>query len=542
MANKIHVTVKEKILLHLLNYSKHKDEVEVPAQVSQDGLAKAVGVRRSHIASALKDLKEKGQVEEKKARIFDEKRRKNAYFLTEIGQNEALRLKESIREKNIMLKTEDGAFKEVKISELKEHIGEKLSILETLNRISDEGVFDLKGKEAPPEEKELERTVICPFCGQTNKNFEIKKVQLSSGAIGLSISCFFCGRDFLAAEISVADQEVAVGYVATEVAPEEYPPQPFMAANPFLVSLGLFFMLASFLLALMVGLAYIPNNFFVFIPVGFIMSLVLLYIGLKDVRHLDAITRRILIVTGAIFASFIALFVGLMLDAEYDAEQAWIMASVVLPAFGVFIFGKPLAKSLRSELSLSLGVFLVIFGLFTIAFYDLFSWSAWFSPFWVIAGSIMVFTSYEIERLDKTFIVRAGCVGVGAFVAVFCLVILSSEYSTLGILKVISAVLWLLFGIFLVFMRFMRQESCEKSLKAMKSALLSGIGVLFVLVGILLALNGRYMECAVEFFIGVPLVCYGLANVREYAPSQIGMITFTIFSEVFTVFSFVLSW
>lgn len=545
MADRVHVTVKEKILIHLLSYSKYKDEVEVPASVSQEGMAEAVGVRRSHIASALKDLKENELVEEKKARIIGEKRRKNAYFLTSSGQSEALSLKENIRQKTILFRDEDGSEKEVTISEVKDHISEKLSILEVLNRLTEDGIFDMKKREKEPEEEEVEKTIICPFCGQTNKNFELNTVLLPSGAQGLSVSCFFCGRDFLVAEISIADQEEAKGYVPSLIPSEEAEAAilktPFQTANPFIVSLGLFFMLISFLLALVIGLNYISSDLFILVLVGFILSLSLLYIGLMNVKHLDAITRRILIVVGAVFVSFIALFLGLMMGAEYHSEQAWLMASVVLPAFGVFVFGKPLAKTLRSELSLALGVFLILFGVFSIAFYELFSSSYWYSPFWVIAGALMVFTSYEIERLDKTFILRAACVGTGAFVAIFCFVVLISQYVTLGLLKSIGTFLWLVLGVYLVTLRFVSRQSCDRSLYAMKISLMVGIGVLFSLVGILLALNGRYMESAVEFFIGIPIIWYGISNAREFGASQTVLIAFVVFSEVFSILSFTLT-
>lgn len=540
MAGKIHITVKEKILVHLLNYTKQREEVEVPEQVSQEGMAKVVGVRRSHIASALKDLKAAGHVEEKKARVIGEKRRKNAYFLTHEGQGEALRLKENILEKKIVLKTKDDIFKEVEIFKIKDHIEEKLSLLEILNRISDDGIFDVKAK---VEKEDVERTVICPFCGQTNKNFELKEIVLPSGAAGLSIACFFCGRDFLAAEVAIADQEAPIGYVPTFLPAEATPvtPTPFIAANPFLVSLGLFFMLGSFILTLLVASRVLPAQFCIIAPLGFIISLSVLYVGLKEVKHLDAITRRILVITGAFFVAFIALFLGLRLEAEYDPEQAWIMASVVLPAFGVLIFGKPLAKTLRSELSLSLGVFLVLFGVFSTIFHDLFSWSAWFSPFWVIAGAVMVFTSYEIERLDNILILRAICVGVGAFIAIFCAALIISDHYDLGPWKVSSLFLWFLLGVFLVLFRFLEKESYKKWFQVLRSTLLSGIGVLFILVGILLALYGRYMECGVEFFIGIPILWYGLVDVKEFESLQIGLIAFVIFSEIFSVFSFVLA-
>ena len=102
---------------------------------------------------------------------------------------------------------------------------------------------------------------------------------------------------------------------------------------------------------------------------GFILSLVVLYIGLKDVRHLEAISRRLLIITGTIFVTFIAVFVSYIMGAEFDLEQVGIMVSVILPAFFVFAFGKPLSANLRSELSLSLGTFLVLFGVFLSIFY-----------------------------------------------------------------------------------------------------------------------------------------------------------------------------
>jgi hypothetical protein len=546
MADKVRVTVKEKILIHLLSFSKFRDEVEVPAQISQDGMAKAVGVRRSHIASALKDLKSSDLVEERKARIQGQERRKNAYFLSHIGNEEAMRLKETVLEKNITLKKEDGSEIEIKISELKEHVTRKFSVLEVLNRLSDDGIFIEKEIMMPSEEPmELERIVVCPFCGQTNKNFELNLVPLLDGIPGYNVPCFFCGREFIATEVSPGEQGTVKNYATTflpsDDSQQHFISPPFRAAKPLYISLGLFFMLASFFLGLIVALGYLSTGFYAFVPVGLVLSILLLFVGLKEVRHLDAISRRIVIVIGAVFIGFISIFVGLLIGVEYEGEQAWILASVVLPAFGVFIFGKPLTRSLRSELSMSLGVFLVLFGIFTIAFYDLFRWSSWFSPFWVISGALMVFTSYEIERLNQDRILRAICMGGGAFLAVFCLVIIVSHGADLWPYKAISTSLWLLSGVFLVLLRFFDSEPFEKSLLALRSSLISGIGVLFVMAGILLAINSRFMESVVEFFIGAPIILLGLGNAREFNSSQLFIIAFIIISEVFTVFSFVYS-
>jgi hypothetical protein len=544
MADKIRVTVKEKILIHLLNYVKYRDKAEVPAQVSQDGMAKVIGVRRSHIASALKDLREVGQVEEEKTRFIGEVRRKNAYFLTHEGQGEALRLKEILFDKTIRLKTKEGEETEIKISEVNKHTEEKLGILEILNRLSDEGVFDVKMKVG--EEKELEVDVFCPYCGQENKNPDLKEKKVEDDKTYFVIPCTFCGYEFLGRVDSQGRMIPKILSVQTQISEGEEisyfkPVETYQIKRPYLVSLGLFLMLLSFSMVLIILLTSVASVFAALIPLGLLLSFLFLYIGLKDVKHLDAITRRIVIVTGAIFIAFVAFFLGLVADAKYDSEQAWIMASVVFPAFGVLIFGKPLAANIRSELSLSLGIFLVLFGIFTIAFHDMFSWQSSFSPFWVISGSVMIITSYEIEKLKRIFIYRGICVGVGAFMAIFSFIILISDYSSLGLLKITSVALWLIFGLFLVFMRFFSEDFFDNTLKSLNSALLFGLGTLFILIGILLAMNGRYMECGVELFIGAPIIWLGFSKIKKFEPLQVGIIIFIIALEIFTMFSLIMA-
>jgi hypothetical protein len=544
MADKIRVTVKEKILIHLLNYTKYREKAEVPVQISQDGMAKAIGVRRSHIASALKDLREAGQIEEEKTRFRGEMRRKNAYFLLHEGQGEALRLKETLLEKDVILKKEDREEKKLKISEINKNIEGKLTILEILNRLSDEGIFDLT-KKFEEEKREEEKSVFCPYCGKENKNPDLREKETEDEKDYFRTPCLFCGLEFLT-HINSKGQMIPKVLSAQPINSEEEqvryfrPVKPFQVANPLLVSLGLFLMLLGFALVLIFLLTSAPSVLGILAPGCFLMSFLLLFFGLKDVKHLDAITRRILIVTGAVFVSFIAFFFGFMTEAEYDREQAWIMAIVVFPAFGVLIFGKPLATKIRSELSLSLGIFLVLFGISTIAFHEMFSWQSSFSPFWVITGSVMIITSNEIERLRRFFIFRSLCVGVGVFMAIFSFIIIISDYPDFGSFKTISMILWLLLGVVLVFMRFFSEELCERTIKSLKSALLFGLGVLFVLMGILLALYGRYMEFGVELFIGAPIIWYGLTSIKKFELTQIGLIAYIIALEVFTVLSLIM--
>jgi DNA-binding transcriptional regulator GbsR (MarR family) len=315
MADKVRVTVKEKILIHLFGFSKYRDDFEVPQKVTQDGMAKVIGVRRSHIASALKDLKALEFVEEKKTRIEANDRRKNAYFLTPSGEIESVKIKDAVLEKEVSITLEDGTSKDVKISEIGKNIEKKMGLMEILSCISPKGVF----AEKEEEKVEPEKTVVCPFCAHTNFNFEMNEVPISETESGVQVACIFCGREFLARDKQ--DPEDPGTFVALPPPPELPPMPPPPTGKPFLVSLGLFFMMGSFILALLVGLAEIPSEFCLLAPLGFIISLIIIYIGLKDVKHLEAMSRRLLVLTGTVFATFVALFVALTMGAEFDLER-----------------------------------------------------------------------------------------------------------------------------------------------------------------------------------------------------------------------------
>ena len=63
------LTIGDGILLHLLENYSLKDEVEVPLDMTQQGIANAIGVRRSHVSYVLKSLKQKGFVNERLSHI-----------------------------------------------------------------------------------------------------------------------------------------------------------------------------------------------------------------------------------------------------------------------------------------------------------------------------------------------------------------------------------------------------------------------------------------------------------------------------------------
>ncbi|MGC8912733.1 MAG: tetratricopeptide repeat protein [Thermoplasmata archaeon] len=97
MANRIKLTAGEKVLLHLYEYTKYVDHFEVPYAVTQDGIADAVGILRSHVPRTLKGLIDRGYIEEKLAHVIGSERRRKVYFLTTPGIAYAKKIRDDVR-------------------------------------------------------------------------------------------------------------------------------------------------------------------------------------------------------------------------------------------------------------------------------------------------------------------------------------------------------------------------------------------------------------------------------------------------------------
>jgi tetratricopeptide (TPR) repeat protein len=88
------ITVGERIVLHLAQYSKHLNDFDAPFEVSQDGIGEALRISRAHAAIELKKLKEVGTVSERIAHIRAGPVKRKVYFLTEAGETKARNLKD----------------------------------------------------------------------------------------------------------------------------------------------------------------------------------------------------------------------------------------------------------------------------------------------------------------------------------------------------------------------------------------------------------------------------------------------------------------
>jgi len=118
MARRRLVTVEEAILIHLLDYKRYFGEGTVPIEMTQAGISRSIGVRRSHISSSLDVAKGKGLVDERLAHVKGEARRRKCYDLTGMGASEAGELRARVESSNVTATLPDGNGFEGELSEL----------------------------------------------------------------------------------------------------------------------------------------------------------------------------------------------------------------------------------------------------------------------------------------------------------------------------------------------------------------------------------------------------------------------------------------
>lgn len=95
------LTVSERILFHLNNYTKYEDKFEVPFDVTQDGISQAVSISRAHAAIELKKLRSSGVIIERLSHVKRGKSRRKTYLLTAQGKATATKVAQYVKENGI---------------------------------------------------------------------------------------------------------------------------------------------------------------------------------------------------------------------------------------------------------------------------------------------------------------------------------------------------------------------------------------------------------------------------------------------------------
>ncbi len=147
MPHRYHVTVEKRLLLYLKEYLRYNDKFEVPVDITQEGIAEALGIRQHHVSRAITTLVDNGMVYERTAHIKGKKRRRKAYFLTQESIPYLEELEQEIGSQTVTVKTGSGELRDMTVtkicSELKAIYSVEPTLFELTNTIITDGEADL---------------------------------------------------------------------------------------------------------------------------------------------------------------------------------------------------------------------------------------------------------------------------------------------------------------------------------------------------------------------------------------------------------------
>jgi len=158
------LTVKERILLHLLESAQSADDPEVSPALAQEGVARGAGIERRHLAQFVRPLMEEGLVRERQAHVSGIRQRRKVYELTSSGRAAAARLREKVNDRIVRIR-EGDVVRQGSLHEALEALGTGTSLLEAVRQVEQVGVLDLETMRRPPESGFIEQTWDAPRLG-----------------------------------------------------------------------------------------------------------------------------------------------------------------------------------------------------------------------------------------------------------------------------------------------------------------------------------------------------------------------------------------
>jgi hypothetical protein len=157
------LTLQEKTLLHLLGFKGLEDAFEFPAEVTQKGIAAKIGAQRKHMPRILKKIVDSNMVSERRGRVSGSSQSMKVYLLTWNGISKANKIKEFVENSQIKVRDKEGNLIDTKIGNVNDHMEGDLSLLDIINNLSEDGIFegifesieDVEELEAMPPRKEI---------------------------------------------------------------------------------------------------------------------------------------------------------------------------------------------------------------------------------------------------------------------------------------------------------------------------------------------------------------------------------------------------
>jgi len=136
------LTAKERILLHLWEYAEYSDSIDVPIEMTQEGIASGTWIEDRHVPQYVRPLIKEGLVRERMAHVRGSRQRRKVYDLTDFGKASTVRLREHVKTEKIRVRQRNG-LREVTLAEAL-RMSPHDSLLRAMHRLTADGILDLQ--------------------------------------------------------------------------------------------------------------------------------------------------------------------------------------------------------------------------------------------------------------------------------------------------------------------------------------------------------------------------------------------------------------
>jgi len=129
------LTAKERIQLHLFDYSRFSDAYEAPPEVTQEAIARAAGIRVQHVVQYVRPLMSEGLVGERLAHVKRSRRRHKTYFLTAKGRSQAAAVRSDLLREEVPFRDRTRQIQPISLSRIVLEERRGSSVLELLGEL-----------------------------------------------------------------------------------------------------------------------------------------------------------------------------------------------------------------------------------------------------------------------------------------------------------------------------------------------------------------------------------------------------------------------
>ncbi len=126
----------ERLLLHLWEMDKYRDEPEVPLAASQEGIAQVLQVQVHNASRALSSIQAEGLVTDRLTHVRGAPRRRRAYSLTDKGRAAAQAIRADVMKRAVALES-DGKVQEMTVEEALRKLSSLIGITPSLTAFVD---------------------------------------------------------------------------------------------------------------------------------------------------------------------------------------------------------------------------------------------------------------------------------------------------------------------------------------------------------------------------------------------------------------------